>query len=750
MVFIVAGVSAACNNNKPGKPLSGVHIDAPFTQDYSIKYYTDAAIDPRKSFSDRNGVIKIFTGKGLMQPFGGELLYPGTVVPDDTYRPMTKKNIAGIGLHDNQFVFIDDKAVLSNAWAGTLHTVHQMADARMFAGGEDFGFVVSNGKKLRYIKGEQTGEVETNSDVIDLVYDKLQKKFLVLSSGVVGIYDPQGNRYTPVFHKDSLTCFALSKGNRELVIGTTNGYFVLTTADWQQKGEIHRKLPSNKLTAVAEINNRLWFGSDHGVFMQREDGKFNYYASQRWLPSDDVKHIARGPEGTVLVTTGLGLGQIHFREMTLEAKAAFYDKQVRQRHIRYGLYCDVTDLQNGNLATTQLKPRDSDNLWTGMYLGSQLFRYLATGSREAKQNCVEAFEAMERLYTIHSIPGYFGRSFERHGTIPFRSEYRHYLKDYWYPGYDYSVSWQQAENPEWDWRGASSSDQTVGQMFALTLMAQYMDDEGLKNRAIALIDGLMSHIVDNNLRLIDSNGKPTLWGIWHPEYVNRFPERIGDRKLYSSNIIAFLQTAWHFTKKEKYKTIADSLLYQAGYLENLMRPVSEIGRAPEEADGWSKTLSAEWNHSDDEMYFLAYWGLYPYAFNDSLRTLYRETIKDHWDFERNEKDALWNFCYAMTGADSFDLEESIWHLQEMPLDMIEWSVDNSRRNDLEYITPGFRGETTTEVLPPDERPELKHNRNVFNLKRDAGGRSELGAGDTWLLPYWMGRYLGVISAPENK
>jgi hypothetical protein len=52
------------------------------------------------------------------------------------------------------------------------------------------------------------------------------------------------------------------------------------------------------------------------------------------------------------------------------------------------------------------------------------------------------------------------------------------------------------------------------------------------------------------------------------------------------------------------------------------------------------------------------------------------------------------------------------------------------------------------VLPPDERPELKHNRNLYNLDgKDRNG--ELSAGDTFLLPYWMGRFLGIISPPGN-
>ncbi|MGN6493691.1 MAG: hypothetical protein ACTHLE_16940, partial [Agriterribacter sp.] len=482
------------------------------------------------------------------------------------------------------------------------------------------------------------------------------------------------------------------------------------------------------------------------AFRLNDDGRFSYYASKRWIPSDTVKHIAQGPEGSVLILTDKGLGRICYKQMTLAQKAAFFDKQVRQRHIRYGLYCDVVHIENGNLSTSELAPHDSDNLWTAMYLGSQLFRYLVTHDPEARQNVMESFDAMERLYTIHSYKGYFGRSFERHGTMPFKTEFREYLKDYWYPGYQHSVSWRQSDDAEWDWRGASSSDQTVGQVFALTLVAQYMDDEGLKKRAINLLDGLMSYIVDNDLKLIDADGKPTLWGIWNPEYVNRFPVMVGDRKLYSSNIIAFLQTAYHFTGKEKFKKTAEELLYGKGYLQNLTRSFKQIGHAPDSADAWSRAMSEEWNHSDDEMYFLAYWGLYPYAFNDSLKTVYKEAIRDHWEAERPEKDALWNFCYAMTGADSFDLEQSIWHLKEMPLDMVEWTIKNSFRKDIEFIPENFRAQTIAEVLPPDERPEQKHNRNLFTPDKLNGGRTELGAGDTWLFPYWMGRYLGVIES----
>ena len=51
-----------------------------------------------------------------------------------------------------------------------------------------------------------------------------------------------------------------------------------------------------------------------------------------------------------------------------------------------------------------------------------------------------------------------------------------------------------------------------------------------------------------------------------------------------------LQTAYHFTGKEKYKDAIFSLMKEHGYLENLMRPMKSIGMAPADADELSREL----------------------------------------------------------------------------------------------------------------------------------------------------------------
>jgi hypothetical protein len=211
-----------------------------------------------------------------------------------------------------------------------------------------------------------------------------------------------------------------------------------------------------------------------------------------------------------------------------------------------------------------------------------------------------------------------------------------------------------------------------------------------------------------------------------------------------------LQTAYYFTQKSIYKEKAFELMNKHGYYENLMRPMKQIGYAPDDADAHSKKMSDAWNHSDDEMYFVGYWGLYRYAFNDTLKAQYKKAIIDHWQAERPEKEGLWNIFTALTGTKDFDLNEAAWYLREHPLDLIDWTIMNSHRKDIEEISINFRSQTIKNVLPPDERPIQRHNANMFNLDRiNNNGTSEQSAGDIWLLPYWLGRYLGVISPPQK-
>jgi hypothetical protein len=732
LVVILMLTFSACNNAKKADSDRTAFQDVPFIQDYSIKYYlNEPGNSLQKAVSDRNGYIQILSAKGLMRLHDGQFLFPGTIVKDIQDLQTSDKKIAGIGTYQNQMVYIDDKAVLSNAWAGKLYSRHSMPGARIFAGGKDFSFLISDGKTLSLLKNSENlwnGSLQ-DDEVRDIKFDERNNLFLILGKKTITSFNPDSKKSEKIFSGTDMTCIEVIPD--KLIVGTSDGYLAIDPRTGKMIVDLVTKMPWPNLTTASEIDGNLWFGSTWGAMKLRADGKFDYYASERWIPSDTVVNISRGPDNSVLILTKKGLGKICFEEMTLYDKAMFYEKQVRERHIRTGFNATVSSMIKGDVTTGSMEDSDNDGLWTSMYLAGETFRYAVTKSDEALQNIRESLDAMERLYSINGIPGFPSRSFERRG-------YKYH-----------DEAWRRAEDPEWDWKSTTSSDEAIGHIFAFGAIAELVDVPELRNKAIMLIDTLMSHVVKNKFYMIDWNGEPTRWGRWNPDYVNARPVGVGDRKINSSNIIAMLQTAYHFTKKEKYKEAAFYLMKEHGYFENLMKPIKEIGHAPADADELSRDLSDGWNHSDDEMYYCGYWGLYRYAMNDTLKTRFREAIIDHWEAERPEKEGLWDIMTAIAETRNIDLKEAIWYLQEYPLDLIEWTVHNSHRKDIEFVEPNFRGQTIKEVLPASELRISRHNANRFDLDDNGGGRAESSAGDIWLLPYWIGRYLGVISEPAR-
>ena len=710
-VFIIA-------HSVYSKNLQHAYKDHLFLQDFAEKVPLSEELAGTELYTvslDRNGRILVLSNKGLLQ------IHNGKLVRDLQNRPLLDMQIRNMDAYREQFVYLTDRDVLSNAWAGRFYVPHTMPDAELFKMGSNFDFLISSEDVLAYfIQGKCVDKWEpAQRHIKQLFFDKMRNRFLLLSNHQLDCFSP-GKGITKVFEGRDLNCLELMSDNTVLIIGTQDGYIELDADSFRQRSTLQKKLPWTDIKCVKHIGEKVWFGTSRGAFAIHRNGKIDYYASKRWLVDDTVIDLSKGPNNCVLLLCKSGLSIIHFKMMTLQQKAEHFDRLTRKRHVRYGLNSALTLSRPGDLSTGTLVDQDNDGLWTSMYLAGELFRYAVTKSEDSLQNCYESFEAMERLTYINPLEGFPSRSFERSG---------YKLAD--------KSRWRPAEDRIWDWKATTSSDEIVGHFFVYSIFAEVIPDKKWRNRAIILMDSIMNHIVRNDWYLIDYDGKPTLWGKWHPDYVNQFPKQVGDRRLNSIEIIAFLQTAYHFTNKEMYKEKAFELMEKYGYLDNIMIPISKIGRVP------GIHLTTEWNHSDDELAFLSYWNLYKYAFTDELREKYGRAVRGHWEIERPEKNPLWNLIYAMTGAADFDLEQTIWSLKEFPLDTIGWSVRNSHRKDLKFIAPNFRNQTTRKVLPPDERPMSKYNGNHFRLDGGEGGRREY-SGDIFLLPYWLGRYLNII------
>ena len=702
----------------------------PFIQDYAEKYElnTEEPVpDLYEVRSDRNKTINILSADGLLQPWGKKL------VTDQLYRPMSDMKIISINSYQNQFVYLTDKAILSNAWAGKFYINHNIDNCTHFALGDEFSALVAANGKLAFFRDSKMIWEKSLDDFkpIELLFDENKKHFIILSENALYIFNTDEQQLIKKYDGNNLTSMTLAGDNNQIVVGTEDGIFSLDSESFKETSPLNRKLPDTKISCITEINEKLWFGSSRGAFALRDDGKYDYYASKRWLVDDKVLDISAGPENSVLVLSETGLSKIIFTEMTLAEKAEYFQEVQRLRHIRFGFSSETSLATPGDLSTAILHDTDNDGLWTSMYLAGELFRYGATKSEDALQNAYEAFEAMERLTEISGIKGFPARTYEIDGyqssdTDPNMPE-------------DQKI-WRLTDDGRWRWKSTTSSDESCGHFFVYALFAEIVPDKEWRDRAIHQIKIEMDHIIENDWYLVTWNGEITQWGRWNPDYVNSFPINVGDRRLNSTLILAFLQTAYHFTGEEIYKEKAFELMKDHGYDENASRPATVIGKVE------GQTLSDTWNHSDDEMYFLTVPAFVKYAFNDELKKKFFEASKSHWEVERSEKNPLWNFIYAMIGGEDYDLEESIWWLKEFPMDLVSWTVNNSHRQDLTRVEPNFRRQEYTQVLPKDERPMHLHN-NAYRNNGGSNGRREYPP-YIFLLPYWAGRYVGAISPAE--
>ncbi|MCB9260613.1 MAG: hypothetical protein H6612_14800 [Ignavibacteriales bacterium] len=704
------------------------YIDKPFLQDFSEKYDLNTELITTKLFkvrSDRNGVINILSENGILHPYEKELS------KDLRYRPLLDVKIISLKTVQNQFVYLTDKAVFSYAWAGKKYIEHDVENPIDFAIVDNFNVLIGAENKLVLFQdGKKSWEKEIpNFTPIDLIFDEDGKRFYVLSDESIYMLQCPDKKLFKIYSGKNLTAIELLKD--EIIVGTSDGVFKLDNADFKPS-IINKKLPNTEITSIKNIDGKLWFGSKRGAFTLRDDGKYDYYASKRWLVDDEVVDISKGPENCILVLTITGLSKINFVEMTLADKAEYFQKIQRLRHIRYGFSSETYLKVPGDLSTAVLHDTDNDGLWTSMYLAGELFRYAVTKSEDAKQNAYEAFEAMERLTEISGIHGFPARTYE--------------IDSYQSSDTDPNMKeedkiWQLAKDNRWRWKSTTSSDESCGHFFVYALFAELAPDKEWRDRAIHQLKIEMDHIIENDWYLKTWNGEITQWGRWNPDYVNKFSIHTGDRRLNSSLILAFLQATYHFTGDEIYKEKAFELMNEYGYDDNAALPATVIGFVEGE------NLSDSWNHSDDEMYFITIPNLVNYAFNPELKQKYFDAAESHWEIERNEKNPLWNYMYALIGGKNIDSEESAWWLREYPLDLITWRVENNHRNDLEKLEPNFREQEFTEVLPQDERPLHLHN-GAYRNNGGSGGRNELPP-YVYLLPYWAGRYVEAISAPQK-
>lgn len=174
------------------------------------------------------------------------------------------------------------------------------------------------------------------------------------------------------------------------------------------------------------------------------------------------------------------------------------------------------------------------------------------------------------------------------------------------------------------------------------------------------------------------------------------------------------------------------------------------------------TLHNDWtqyiNYSDEE---LGWFPVYQLILLEQDPTRHSQIVAayDQWyENEKREENPFYTFVYQMahpTKTD-VDLASAIRYMYRMPEYLITFPMQYNRQ-DVFFIEPGNRDNKNKDkqvnyALPTDERRVMKNNGNPFRTDNGKysvnpnynynGGSME--SGTIVSLPYWMGRYFGII------
>jgi hypothetical protein len=655
--------------------------------------------------ADRDGRVLVNTNRGLLKAFDGRLVQ---------YREMAgleNRDHLDLELHRGKFVFLTDKMLLPLHRAGAEYLDNAISHYTRVAFAPDRCLLLSPATVAEARAGKTKSQ--PNPGYREVLFDPAGNDFVLFATDRLARYD--GGRLVALPAPPAAIRGVAADARGRLQVATSDGLFEIA------EGSVRADpapLPVRDLTAIAkDSTGRLWVGSARGVVGIEADGSRRYYAGRRWLPDDRVVDLAAGPDDNLHVLTRGGLSSLIFDRTTLADKAEVLLRNLRRHHIRYGLVSDAR-LIDGDYATLRMYDSDNDGLWSAMYLASEAYRWAVTRRPDAYENVMDGLDALERLVTISGIPGFQARTFELEGfkvSDPERWRTR--------PGHDF------------EWKGHTSSDEIVGTMFFYSVFDETVakEDPALHKRVGSIVASIVDHILDHRLYLVDVDGRPTLWGRWNPEYVNT-NEVGGDRRLNSIEILSFLQLAHALTGAPRYREAFEELVNRHGYADNVVHHLPDP--------------MGEWNHSDDELYWLSYYNLLRHCFDERLKPVFLQSANEHAKATARKHNPVWNFIYGHATGRPIDPEPCVSVLREFPLDQRRWAMRNSHRLDIRIDRrPRCEPESAT-LLSPAERSVSKWNGNEMAL--DGGGDpNEVESGAEYLLPYWMGRYAGYISPPRH-
>ncbi len=577
------------------------------------------------------------------------------------------------------------------------------------------------------------------------------------------LYILENSKFEKYFHTEFLPADIAISGKKITAASGDNLIIVNgKRKHWMTIFPEHSTMPAFKINCLAFDENLgfLWLGTDKGAYIY--DYKVGWYGHKELdcLPEEEIYKIRFTDDGRVILSSAAGLiiikngsrkylpatrwacepklndavaagnciwtatdsgvSKITETEMTLAEKADYFFKLTEEKYVRtLGYVTGLHEIKNGDIMTGKPHVTDNDGLWTQTYLGALAYCYAVTKDKKVLEAARRSMKAMGYLAKITGVKGFTARA------VRFEGE----------PGYGTVVKrdgseWHVAPNGECEWLGETSSDEMTGHFFGFSLYYDFCANKEEKAYIREIICDIVDHIIENNYRLCDVDGLPTTWANWAPDQLNGNCMWLWEKCINSLEMLTFLDVAYHVSGDEKYRKEFLRLAVDEHYLLNAAQHKKDDGHTC---------------HIDDNLGFLCTATILRIEKDPAIRKYLLMGMKHHWEYEKPEHCVLFNLIYGAFTDETCDLDGAVKTLRDFPLDMVRRPVINSGRKGLVFDTEQERwggSPQLKEALDIDERIVHNYDSNPFRL--DEGNITSASCPSAYLLPYWLGRYYGLI------
>ena len=376
-----------------------------------------------------------------------------------------------------------------------------------------------------------------------------------------------------------------------------------------------------------------------------------------------------------------------------EADALAISARIQSIHMPYGTILDpIYNTSSSEQIRAYTRCGDSA-LWTGHYLAAEAYRYNVTKSPDALANVKNAMAGLKSLVDVT------GNNLLARCIVPANSPSAA------------SIQSEEAANgihqaSPWFWVGNTSRDQYSGVIFGLGVAYDLVDDASVKTSVSDLVTRLVAFLTGHNWSIIMPDGTSSASFLIRPD-----------------QMLALMQVARH-VNPDRFSTSYDIL--RLSLSGTILAPVGV-------------------DVADDGSYFkfnLAYINLFNLIRleSSSFKDIYSKAYSILRNHTAGHQNAFFNMIdRGLNGANAARDTQTVQLLDQ-------W-LQRPRRDfyvDVSGKVPVCINQACQPIPVPLRVPtNFLWERSPFQL---AGGGSGLieNPGIDYILPYWMGRYYGVI------